>query len=78
MFFSKKSLGPYKDEIPVLFIVMGQASKFQAWAKQSGAQAWGLTPSYRWVEPAKPELEQPFQVLSPSQARLWKLATSDA
>ena len=36
---------------------MGRASKIQAWAKP---EALGLTHPYRWVEPTKPNLSQPF------------------
>ena len=52
---------------------MGRASNFRARAEPE-PEAWGLNlrldpPPYRWVEPAKPELEQPFQVSSSSRAR---------
>ena len=57
---------------PASSIVMGRASKVRAWAEPK-PEAWSLSlrldPPYRWVEPAKPKLEQPFQVSSLSRAR---------
>ena len=57
---------------PASSIVMGRASKVRAWAEPK-PEAWSLSlrldPPYRWVEPAKPKLEQPFQVSSLSQAQ---------
>ena len=46
-------------------LVMGRVQILSS----SQARAWGLIHPYRWVEPAKPELEQPFQVSGPSWAK---------
>ena len=60
--FDRKTIKVWKNKKRFSYIVMGRASKF--WAR-----AWGLTHPYRWVEPAKPKLEPPFQVSSLSRAR---------